>query len=290
VQRWLSDPPPDHFFEIGEYSLAGASYRNAREPRQEKLAERGLVASPSAPNVLKPQLYRDALPRVMAETIRGKAGTAALAIPDYAARMAILDFEQFPASETEAMALLRFRLRKSVPFHIEEAQVGYAVQLAEPKRTEVLAVAIARPILEEYEAMLMEAGYRVGLVMPSSIAALPLCNATQKGITLLAKSTGSTLAVLLVEQGRVRLVRSLDLTSEEDAVLPTLQQTLAFAEDQIGEPVKRILLAGFGEETDALGYRVERDFRIHCEPLRSRLGAASRENAGVLGMLERYAA
>jgi type IV pilus assembly protein PilM len=289
VQRWLSDPPPDHFFEIGEYSLAGASYRNAREQKQAKLAERGLVASPSAPNMLKPQLYRDALPRV-AEAARGKAGTAALAIPDYAARMAILDFEQFPTSDTEAMALLRFRLRKSVPFHIEEAQLTYAVQLAEPKRTEVLAVAIARPILEEYEAMLVEAGYRVGLVMPSSIAALPLCNATQKGITLLAKSTGSTLAVVLIEQGRVRLVRSLDLTSEEDAVLPMLQQTLAFAEDQIGETVRRILLAGFGGETDALGYRIERDFGIHCEPLRSRLGMASRENAGVLGMLERYAA
>jgi type IV pilus assembly protein PilM len=289
VQRWLSDPPPDHFFEIGEYSLAGASFRNASVQKQEKLAERGLVASPSAPNVLKPQLYRDALPRV-AETTRGKPGTAALAIPDYAVRMAILDFEQFPTSETEAMALLRFRLRKSVPFHIEEAQVAYAVQLAEPKRTEVLAVAIARPILEEYEAMLVEAGYRVGLVMPSSIAALPLCDSTQEGITLLAKSTGSTLAVLLLEQGRVRLVRSLDLTSEEDAVLPTLQQTLAFAEDQIGEPVRRILLAGFGGETESLGYRLERDFGIHCEPLRSRLGAASRENAGVLGMLERYAA
>ena len=289
MQRWLSEPASDHFFEIGEYSLAGASFRNAREQKQEKLAERGLVASPSAPNVLKPQLYRDALPRV-AEATRGKPGTAALAIPDYAARMAILDFEQFPASETEAMALLRFRLRKSVPFHIEEAQVAYAVQLTEPKRTEVLAVAIARPILEEYETMLVEAGYRVGLVMPSSIAALPLCNPAQKGITLLAKSTGSTLAVLLIEQGRVRLVRSLDLTSEEDAVLPMLQQTLAFAEDQIGEPVRRILLAGFGGETDALGYRIERDFGIHCEPLRSRLGTASRENAGVLGMLERYAA
>lgn len=283
MQRWLSDPPPDQFFEVGEYSLAWASPRSAEQPKQEKLGERGLVASPSAPNLLKPQLYREALPRA-------KPGTAALAIPDYATRMAILDFEQFPPNEAEAMALLRFRLRKSVPFHIEAAQVSYAVQLTEPKRTEVLAVAIARPILDEYEAMLVDAGYRVGLVMPSTIAALPLCSAAQKGITLFAKSTGSTLAALLIEQGRVRLVRSLDLTSEEDAVMPTLKQTLAFAEDQIGEPVRRIVLAGFGEETEGLGYRIERDFGIHAEPLRSRFGTASRENAGVLGMLERYAA
>jgi type IV pilus assembly protein PilM len=288
VQRWLSDPPPDQLFEIAEYSLAWASPRDPAQLQQEKLAERGLMASPSTPNVLKPQLYRDALPA-------GKRGTAALIIPDYATRMAILDFEQFPENEAEAMALLRFRLRKSVPFHIEEAQVSYAVQLTEPQRTEVLAVAIARPILEEYERMLVEAGYRVGLVMPSTIAAIPLCKSEQKsveqkGITLFGKSTGSTLAMLLLEGGRVRLVRSLDLTSEEEGVRPALQQTLAFAEDQLGQPVQRIVLAGFGEETNDLGHRIERDFGIHCEPLRSRFGVASRGNAGVLGMLERFAA
>lgn len=287
AQRWLADPPPDHLFEIGEYSLAGATPRSAREQKQAKLTERGLVASPSAPNVLKPQLYRDALARV-SEAPRGKHGNAALVIPDYAARMAILDFEQFPESEQEAMALLRFRLRKSVPFHIDEAQVSYSLQLQEANRTEVLAVAMARPILEEYEAMFVEAGYRVGLVTPSSIAALPLCNGSQKGITLLAKSTESTLSVILVRQGLVRLVRSLDLTSEE--VLPSLQQTLAFAEDQLGEPVERIFLGGFGEETASLEQRIKRDFNISCEPLHSRFGTASRENAGVLGLLERYAA
>jgi type IV pilus assembly protein PilM len=296
LQRWLKEPPPEHLFEICEYSLAGGSPANVREQNQAKLAERGLTASPSAPNVLKPQLYRDALPRI-AEASRTKHATAALVIPDYAVRMTVLDFENFPVSEPEAMALLRFRLRKSVPFHIEEAQLTYSVQFEEAKRVEVLVVAMARPILEEYESIFVEGGYRVGLVVPSSIAALALCNPSQKGITLLAKSAGSTLSVLLTQQGRVRLVRCLDLASEEEplgredrAVLPLLQQTLAFAEDQLGEPVKRILLSGFGDETDSLGYQIEKDFGVHAEPLRSRFGAAARENAGVLGLLERYAA
>jgi type IV pilus assembly protein PilM len=305
VQRWLSDPPPDHFFEIAEYSLAASSPRDGRQQKRERLTERGLTAAPNGPNVTKPQLYSEALPRVV-QTQPGRRPTAALVIPDYAARMAILDFEEFPASETEAMALLRFRLRKSVPFHIEEAQVSYAVQLEQPGRVEVLAVAIAQPVLEEYESIFVNGGYRVGLVLPSSIATLPLCNTTQKGITLLAKSAGSTLSVLLVQQESVRLVRCLDLTSEdltseEEAaglrgqpvvatVLPLLQQTLAFAEDQLGEPVRRILLSGFGEENEKLGYEIERDFGIHAEELRSRFGKAERENAGVMGLLERYAA
>ena len=141
VQRWLSDPPPDHFFEIGRI-FARRSLSQCERAAGEA-GERGLSASPSAPNVLKPQLYQGRF-AAGGRATRGKPETAALAIPDYAARMAILDFEQFPASETEAMALLRFRLRKSVPFHIEEAQVAYSMQLEEPKRLEVLAVAIAR--------------------------------------------------------------------------------------------------------------------------------------------------
>ena len=40
---------------------------------------------------------------------------------------------------------------------------------------EILAVAIANPILQEYEAIFLEAGHRVGLVVPSLIAALPFC-------------------------------------------------------------------------------------------------------------------
>ena len=261
------------------------------------MAERASTASPSAPNLLKPHLYRDALPRIAG--LGGlKRTAAALVIPDYAVRMAILDFEEFPSGEEERIALLRFRLRKSVPFHIDEAQLAFSVQVQEEKRIEVLAVAIARPILDEYESIFTHAGYRVGLVTPSSIATLRLCVNTEKGLTLLAKAAGSTLSVLLVEQGRVRLVRCLDLAGgegeevrrEEHNVLPLLQQTLAYAEDQIGQPVSRLLLCGFGRDTDLLGRLAEKEFDIPYAQVRSRYGVASQENAGLLGLLEQYAA
>ncbi|MBV9611743.1 MAG: hypothetical protein JO091_04690 [Acidobacteriaceae bacterium] len=222
---------------------------------------------------------------------------AALVIPDYAVRMAILDFEEFPAGDGERTALLRFRLRKSVPFHIEEAQLAYVVQLNQSKHVEVLAVAIAHPILQEYESIFTEAGYRVGLVMPSALATLRLCSGSDKGLTLLAKAAASTLSVLLLEQNRVRLVRSLDLSAgeeelrrEEHTVLPLLQQTLAYAEDQIGQSVTRILMCGFGADTERLGRLAQRQFQVPYEQVRSRFGVATQENAGLLGLLEQYAA
>lgn len=299
IQRWISEPPPHHLFELTEACLAGASPRNPSQSRQEVLVERALAPSPSASNLLKPQLFREALPRVSG-TANGKRSATAIVIPDYAVRMAILDFEEFPAGEQERAALLRFRLRKSVPFPIDEAQLSYAVQLEEPKRIEVLIIAIARPILDEYERIFTDAGYRVGLVVPSSIAALRLCTESTGGLTLLAKAAGSTLSVLLLERGRVRVVRSLDFTSsgeqeeqperEDRSILAALQQTLAYAEDQIGQSVSRLLLCGFGNETDSLGRLAQREFGISYAPVHSKFGAATQENAGLFGLLEQYAA
>ena len=277
--------------------MACVSPRTPAEQRRELLPEVGLAVSPSAPNLLKPNLYREALPRVSVMSSPKRASTA-LVIPDYAARMAILDFEGFPAKSEERTTLLRFRLRKSVPFPIDEAQIGYAVQVEQAGRVEVLVVAIARPILAEYESIFVDAGYRLGLVVTSSIAALRLCDHGESGLTLLVKAAGPIMSVILLDKGRVRLVRSLDLTGEEDewqrpapqAVMPLLQQTFAYCEDQIGQPAARLLLCGFGPETDSLGQLAELEFGIPTAPLRSKYGIASQENAGLLGLLEQYAA
>lgn len=273
------------------------SPRVPSQQRQEVLAERAAAASPNAPNLLKPQLYRDALTRVLPAGVAGRRSGAALVIPDYAVRMSVIDLEQFPSSEAERLALLRFRLRKTVPFHIEDAQLSYSIQLNLPKQVEVLTVAIARPILEEYETLLTAAGFKVGMVTPSSIAVLPLCTQADRGISIVAKAAGSTLTVLLLDGPRVRLVRCVDLADEnqslprdEQVVIPILQQTLAYAEDQLKQPVLRLLLCGFGTDTDHLGDLAQREFNIGYAPLRSKFGAASQANAGLLGLLEQYAA
>ncbi len=297
LQYWIAEPPPDHLFEITETSLSAVSPRNPREQRQELLAERGLVPSPSAPNLLKPQLYRDALPR-LAGPAGSKRINAALVIPDYAVRMATLDFDEFPAGEAERLALLRFRLRKSVPFPIDEAQVSYSIQFQREQHVDVLVVVIARPILAEYESIFVDAGFRLGMVLPSCVAALRLCGKEDPNLKVLAKAAGRAVTVLLVENAHVRLIRSLDLGEEDphpdgaplESILPFLQQTLAYAEDQIGKPASELLLCGFGPATAPLGQTAEAEFGLPFAPVHSKFGIASQDNAGLLGLLERYAA
>jgi type IV pilus assembly protein PilM len=296
LQRLISEPPPDFLFEVTERSLACVAPRSPEAQRREVFPELGLTASPSAPNILRSGLFRDALPKVVTGNQKNKS--AAVIIPDYAARMAIIDFEEFPAKPDDQIKLLKFRLRKSVPFPIDEAQLAYSVQFREARRIEILAVAIAKPILSEYESIFVDAGYRLGLVQPSSLAALRLCDRGEAGLTLLVKAAGPTLSVILLDEGRVRMIRSLDLSGEEnewqqpgsDSVMLLLQQTFAYCEDQIGKPAQRLILCGFGPENDSLAEEAEREFSVSAFSARSKFGIASQENAGLLGLLEQYAA
>ena len=297
-QNLVGEPAPDFLFEVTENSLAAVAPADPSKQRGEVLRERAAFASPAAINLTKPEVYREVLGRIASLGSNPRRTAAALVIPDYAVRMAVIDLDQFPASEAERLALLRFRLRKTVPFPIDEAQLSYIVQRNDASRVEVLTVSIARPILQEYEDLLKEAGFRVGIVMPSSLATLPLCPPAESGLTVLAKIAGSTISVLLLDAGRVNVVRCVDLADEtgrlvekeERAVIPLLQQTLAYAEDQLGQPVTRLLLCGFGPETEVLGLRAQSDLGISYAPLRSKFGTASQMNAGLLGLLERYAA
>ena len=68
--------------------------------------------------------------------------------------------------------MVRFRLRKMVPFDVENAGIGYQVLAQNENECKVLAAILPGPILAEYEAAVRDAGYEPGAVLPSSLAAL----------------------------------------------------------------------------------------------------------------------
>ena len=50
-----------------------------------------------------------------------------MVLPDTVVRVFVLDFDTLPAKAAEAIPVLRFRLRKMVPFDVEHAGVSYQV-------------------------------------------------------------------------------------------------------------------------------------------------------------------
>lgn len=306
LRRLVAEPPPAYLFEVNSSGIALVDPAAPGVLKQEPIPANTLRVSPSSANLSEPALLRAALDR-LARLAPGKRTAAAVVVPDFATRMAVLEFDEWPDDAAQRASLLRFRLRKSVPFSIDEAQLSFAVQRREGSRTDILTVAIDRNVLNEYEGVFLNAGFRVGLVTPSCLACLPLCRLSsgEDALTLLLKLNGSILTVLLIDGDAIRLVRCADFSEPADGTeagdspvrgfspvddsMPVLSQTIAYVEDELGRHVNRLLLSGFGEHTDELSRLAQHELGLASTPLRSRFGAVQ-SFAGVLGLLEQYAA
>lgn len=293
IERKLQDPPPEYFFEITSEGLAWQCALPSPDREKRDVGGTGLIAAPARPNITAIEAYREILSEVAGRIEPGR-NRAAVAIPDYAVRVAILDFDAFPADEEEALALIRFRLRKAVPFAIQDARLSYTLRMLDDGRAEVLTVAIANAVLEEYEGLFTAGGFRVGLVIPSSLAAMSLLRAPAEGLSAVMSLQGAALSIFLMDGERLRLFRCVDLAGEgeeaqkqadHEAVLSVLQQTMAYADDQIGTAVAQVWVCGFGAKTGAIATAVTESFALPCEELRDGAGERVDGNIGLPGLL-----
>jgi type IV pilus assembly protein PilM len=156
---------------------------------------------------------------------RSKAVT--LVVPDTAARVFVLDFDSLPAKHVEAIPVLRFRLRKMVPFDMEHAALSYQVMVQEKGGIKVLATVMPGPILAEYEAVVRGAGYEPGAVLPSSLAALGAMESMEP--VLVANLSGVALTTSITSGQDLLLYRTIELPTEAAARLAEVQRSIAVA-------------------------------------------------------------
>jgi len=283
----LQDPPPTHAFELSE---EGISFASVAEPAGAEFAriEPGvLLVSPLHENVQQPHVLEQQI-RSLVPANGHRKRRAAVILPDYCARVAVLDFDTFPSDLDEQQALVRFRLKKSVPFEVDTAVVSYIRQPASNAKVDILAAVISSDIVVQYEAPFRAAGFQPGLVTVSSLAALNLL--APDGITLLVKLSGRVLSVLVMLDNAVNLARCIEMEGGRlDDIESVLHPTIAYIEDELKGRPKQIWLAGFGPEMDQLAPRWEKEWGVAVQAVRSRFGEPGRGNAGLLGYLESVA-
>ncbi len=73
-----------------------------------------------------------------------------LVIPDAAVRVLLLDFDALPSKLSEALPIVRFRLKKLVPFDTDDAMVSFQTLSTSRSMIRVLAVTTPRDVLSEY--------------------------------------------------------------------------------------------------------------------------------------------
>jgi type IV pilus assembly protein PilM len=149
----------------------------------------------------------------------GRLRDVTLVVPDSAVRVLFLDFDQLPTKTVEALPLVRFRLKKLLPFDADDAMVSYQVMSNEKGTIKLLAVAIPKAVLEEYEAIVLAAGYQPGAVLPSTLAALAGLEETPSPMLVVNAGLGSV-TTAIVQAGVLLLHRSVDMGAGPTAGAP----------------------------------------------------------------------
>jgi type IV pilus assembly protein PilM len=284
----LEDPPPAMAFEISEAGIAAARIGVKAELEFVPLKQGTLAVSPLKENVVDQDEFVMAVRSLAGSQAARKRKDVALILPDFSTRIAVLDFDQFPKDPKEQSSLIRFRLKRSVPFDVESAALSYWPQSGAQGKVDAVVVLAPLEIVSRYEAPFRSAGLNPGLVTTSSLAALEL--APEAGLSVFAKLTGRILTLVVREQAQIKLVRCLELPSTDlDDIAAVLVPTFVFIEDNLGRPAEHLVLCGFGAATDAAERRFAQELGVAVEPLRSPLGVPGENDAGLLGYLRSIA-
>ncbi|MEM7248959.1 MAG: hypothetical protein AAF533_26770 [Acidobacteriota bacterium] len=126
----------------------------------------------------------------------------ALCLPDVVARVAILTVDRVPRKESEVQDMVAWRLKKSLPYPVEEAATAWQAFPAKGGRQSLLTVVIRRRILSQYEELFASAGLPIGMVTLRSLVlaeALPETTGAQDQFLL---SVGSGWFSILITDGQ----------------------------------------------------------------------------------------
>ena len=239
----------------------------------ESLPAGALVPSAVEANIVNVPAVKAALATVC-ERLRARDEDIALILPDTVIRVFVQHFEEFPRSAAEAEPMLRWKLKKSVPFEADETLISYMRQAPRESGIDVVTALARLRIIREYESLAEGIGLRPGVVMSSSLAAISLLEDEKP--TLLARVSGSALTTAIVRRGVLCGYRCTELPAQGANLTPKMLleevfPVAAYYQDTWEETIQSVRVAGFGSRLPEFVRALEDEFR--CE-VRSLLHAA----------------
>jgi len=227
--------------------LAAASPAPGQPPVYafEPLGAGAIVPGIGEPNVRAVDAVANAIRNVLGQ-VSPRSHAITLVLPDTAARVFVLDFDSLPSNPAEALPVLRFRLRKMVPFEVERAGLSYQILTESRSECKVLAAVMPAVILAEYEGAARAAGYEPGAVLPSSLASLATLDSMEA--QLIANLSRGSLTTAIVNGNDLLLYRTMELPLDpalhEDEVQRGIAVAAAYFEDKLGARPAELLYAG----------------------------------------------
>jgi len=280
LTHWLEATPRPHVaIEISPERVAGARFTRSGSLGDhdiEILPAGAVVPSAIETNLLNPSAVKTAVSRV-AQALEAKDEDVALLIPDPVIRVFVQHFEDFPRSSQEAIPMLRWKLKKSVPFELDETLLSYMRQAPRADGVDVVTALARLRVIREYEGLLDNLTLRPGVVLSSTLAAIALLDDHKP--TLLARVSGTSLTTAIVREGVLAGYRCTELPVPAGAVTPQmlLEEVFplaAYYQDTWQEGIQAVRVAGLGSRLPEFVRPLEEEFRC---PVRSLLNSVISE-------------
>jgi type IV pilus assembly protein PilM len=240
---------PPAAVEIAPEGVLAAAYSGTGQPvfAFEPLPHGAIEPGIAEPNIRSSDSVAGAI-RTALGNVSPRTRAVTVVLPDPAVRVFVLDFETLPARLLEALPVLRFRLRKMVPFDVEHAGLSYQVLVERKSELKVLAAVTPGSVLQEYEAAVRAAGYEPGAVLSSSLASLAARESIEAMLT--ANLSGSALTTAITNGQDLLLYRTLDLPADDAQRVREIQRGIAVAaayfEDKLHLRPTQLFYAGVG--------------------------------------------
>jgi Tfp pilus assembly PilM family ATPase len=286
--------------EVGGMGAAGLDVSACGS---ERLPDDAIQPAISGVNVPDPAIVSAAIARACEKAGIRLPRKAALVVPDSVARVSLLSFEELPTKAADVEQLMRWQIKKALPFPVDEALVAPVVTHRAPGATSVAAVASHRDVIAQYEAALTRLNIHAGLVDISSFnvlnAVLSAGTAPTGDWLLLCLAPEST-ALAIVRQGTLAFYRH-RLSVDDEPLGALVHQTAMYHVDRLGgtsfsrvylcgaawsdrgEAIRREVSDRLGVQTDVVDVRTAATLRDRITPAPDVLDAL----AAPLGVLLR---
>ena len=287
----LQTPAPDVAVEIDRTHVAAArvAWRggqavisaHASEPLPAGLVVPGL----SALNVSDVPALSQCIARALSQ-LGGRLSRVSLIVPDTVANGSLLKLEQVPPRVSDLREIVRWQVRKTSPFPVEQAVLSISEGARGAEGGNEFIVALSRAdVIHQYEQACLMAGVHAGLIDLSTfgvINSILASTAAPSGDWLLVHVTDTYLTLAVMRDSALLFFRNRG--EEEGTLADLIHQTAMYYEDRLhGGGFARVLIAGAarlpgGAETVRRG--LEERLRISVESVDPRGAAALQDRIG----------
>ncbi len=261
------------------------------------LPDQAVSVNPLKPNINNVEAVAEALKALWMRN-RNRSPKICLLLQDRAALTFSLTLEQAPENRRECLELVRFKLKKSIPFRIEEAQINYFLETGEPdyQSSNLWVTVMNRDVLAQYEQLIESSiNCECGLVDLVTLNFMNLADAEirangwQGEDHLYINLNRNYISIAITQKDRLVFYRSREMEHQDgilDEAMAEIHPTTMFYQDKLGgEGFKRAFVYAV-EKQEELSRNLERIHNLSVANV-SPAGANrdSRTFAPLLGLL-----